>query len=225
MNWPDDYLIPGIEPYHVEDAGVIYNADCRDILPHLPKVDLVLTDFPYANDTDYGIYLDTRDNLIDIISFAIPEILRISGTAIIATGIGNLFLYPPAKWILGWFHGGSSNGGSSCWGFNNWQPFLCYGKDPYLKTGKGRRPDATRLNHNGFEGKPHPCPKPLNVWKWFLNRGSVKQTDIVPYLFLGSGTTAVAAKELGRKFIGIEISEEYCRIAVKRLRQGVLNFG
>src|SRR5512135_1635175 len=46
--WPDDYLIPGIPPYHQEDAGIIYCADCRDILPHLPKVDLVLTDPPYG---------------------------------------------------------------------------------------------------------------------------------------------------------------------------------
>ena len=48
MNWPDDYLIPGIEPFHVETAGIIYCADCRDILPLLPKVNLVLTDPPYG---------------------------------------------------------------------------------------------------------------------------------------------------------------------------------
>lgn len=54
MTWPDDYLIPGIEPYHVEPAGIIYCADCRDILPHLPKVDLVLTDPPYGIKRDEG---------------------------------------------------------------------------------------------------------------------------------------------------------------------------
>ena len=57
----------------------------------------------------------------------------------------------------------------------------------------------------------------------FLIEKSSKPNDIVLDPFLGSGTTAVACKELGRNYIGIEISPEYCKIAEKRLSQGVLN--
>jgi DNA modification methylase len=82
--------------------------------------------------------------------------------------------------------------------------------------------------YNGLIGKEgdrfHPTQKPLNLFKNIVAIYS-KPGAIVGDFCLGSGTTAVAAKELGRKFIGIEVSEEYCAIAVKRLRQGVLDFG
>src|SRR5574340_1162512 len=45
--WPDDYLIPGFEPYFVEDSCIIYCGDCLEILPKLSKVDLVITSPPY----------------------------------------------------------------------------------------------------------------------------------------------------------------------------------
>ena len=71
----------------------------------------------------------------------------------------------------------------------------------------------------------HPFQKPVELMKWCIMQAELQNGEIVCDPYFGSGTTLVAAKELGRKFIGIEISEEYCAIAVKRLRQGVLNFG
>ena len=67
----------------------------------------------------------------------------------------------------------------------------------------------------------HPTQKPLALIKWLVITFSDK-CDIILDPFLGSGTTAVAAKQLGRKYIGIEISEKYCQIARDRLRQEVL---
>ena len=64
----------------------------------------------------------------------------------------------------------------------------------------------------------HSCPKPISfVLKW-LQRTSVLKTDLILDPFCGSGTTCVAAKMLGRRYIGIDISEEYCQIARDRLR-------
>ena len=58
MNWPDDYLIPGIEPYHVEEAGIIYCGRAEDILRRLPSgsIDLTVTSPPYDSIRDYNGY-------------------------------------------------------------------------------------------------------------------------------------------------------------------------
>ena len=69
----------------------------------------------------------------------------------------------------------------------------------------------------------HPCPKPLPLMKRLVSLFS-DPDEIIFDPFMGSGTTLLAAKELGRQAIGIEISEEFCEIAVNRLRQEVLQF-
>jgi site-specific DNA-methyltransferase (adenine-specific) len=69
----------------------------------------------------------------------------------------------------------------------------------------------------------HPCEKPVELMH-HITTISTRKGDTILDPFMGSGTTLVAAKQLGRKAIGIEISEDYCRIAVDRLRQGTLLF-
>ncbi len=67
-------------------------------------------------------------------------------------------------------------------------------------------------------GKVHPTEKPLKLFKHFIEISSNKD-DIVFDPFIGSGTTAIASKELGRNFIGCEISSQYYEIAQDRLHK------
>ncbi len=225
-----------IEPYYRDPQAdiVIYCSDCRLVLPLIPdkSIDLVLTDFPYGNNTDYGVYQDDQANLLSLIADIMPSIFKIGKVSLITTGIGNMFSYPHPDWVLSW-HWEHTNAGSSHWGFNNWQPILAYGKDPYLTNGLGRRQDARgaintgnyqdkMIQHNLLSAYHFPCPKPTELWEWIIQRGSVKNTDLILDPFLGSGTTAYCAKKLGRKCIGIEISEAYCKIAQDRLSQSVM---
>ena len=69
----------------------------------------------------------------------------------------------------------------------------------------------------------HTTQKPLNLMLWTIGKYS-SPTDLILDPFCGSGTTCVAAEMLGRKWIGIDISEEYCQIArdrIKAVRTGV----
>ena len=216
MDWPPikDKL------YYHDDYVCIYNADCMDILPLLPKVDLILTDFPYGINEDYDNYNDTQENLVEIILNILPMIVQKSEITFITCGVKNMYLYPKPDWVMAWI----SSAGIGCgpWGFCCWQPILTYGKCPYLKNGKGSIPDIF-LSNETSQKNGHPCPKPINLWKKILLRGSINNTDIILDPFLGSGTTAIAAKQLGRKCIGIERELEYCKIAVDRCRQEVLD--
>src|SRR3990167_9954034 len=67
----------------------------------------------------------------------------------------------------------------------------------------------------------HPTQKPVALFEYLI-KTYTNEGDLVLDNCAGSGTTAVACKNLGRKFIGIEISEKYCQIARERLRQEIL---
>jgi hypothetical protein len=80
---------------------------------------------------------------------------------------------------------------------------------------------ADVLEYRTITNPLHPCEKPIGlIDDLLLTTGKDKITILDP--FLGSGTTAVCAKKLNRKCIGIEIEEKYCKIAVDRLRQSVM---
>jgi hypothetical protein len=122
-----------------------------------------------------------------------------------ATAIGGIFL-PAAS-------------GRTVWGCNSFAHALLYGQAPDLHLG---------AKPIGFcstaiaEGWGHPVEKPLSWMRWAIGLAS-RPTELVIDPFCGSGSTLRAAKDMGRRAIGIEIEERYCEIAAARLGQEVLD--
>lgn len=213
-----------MKPYYQDSAVTIYHGDCRDVIPELPKVDLVLTDPPYGlngadtSKNDYASFSDHPEDVTKLVRFVIQFF---TGQRLVMTPGQNLmFKYQEPDAIGAFFY--PAGAGSCSWGFVGWQPIFYYGKDPYLAAGKGRAINS-KSSTEMAEPSDHPCPKPYKQWLWLLNRCCLEgETVLDP--FMGSGTTLRAAKDLGRKAIGIEIEEKYCEIAAKRMAQEVFQF-
>jgi len=214
-----------VEPYFETENGKLYHGDCLEILPLLEPVDLVLTDPPYGLNFPYLEYLDTQENLKTLIANSFPVLQEKTTRFYILCGPTQIHLYPPADWVcsMTW----NTTGTFGKYGYNQWTPVLCYGKD---LRGFGNINGITKSDTffiNGGAGvgfmrneqeKKHTCPKPINLISLLVTRFSLAgETVLDP--FLGSGTTAVACEELGRRWIGIEISEKYCEIAAKRIEK------
>jgi DNA modification methylase len=194
--------------------------DCLEVMKNIPdkSIDLVVTDPPYGVGIDYGVYEDSLTNTKNLVLSFVKEAVRISKITLFTAGKfeTEVFLYQnfPPRWRLCWHKG--STGNISPVGFNDWEMVMVYGNKVCVNQHDYFKTNTERM---GFGG--HPCPKPLAYSQWLVNRFS-KRGDIVLDPFLGSGTTAVAWKNLGRQFIGIEINPDYCKIAEDRLRQEVL---
>ena len=83
--------------------------------------------------------------------------------------------------------------------------------------GLGRRPDAVVMAADREGETGHPVIKPLEVWKWLLERGSPTRGENIFDVFLGSGTTMVAAEQTGRICYGMEIEPKYVAVALERM--------
>lgn len=108
--------------------------------------------------------------------------------------------------------------GRSSWGFTGLALCMLYGQAPALE--KGAKPTVLRSTERA-DKNGHPCPKPIGWMRWAVSMASLDSETVIDP-FMGSGTTLRAAKDLGRRAIGIEIEERYCEIAAKRLSQEVL---
>ncbi len=218
-----------LKPYYQDSAVTIFLGDCREILPELPPVDLVLTDPPY------GIKLNTDNS-------------RFSGgtagnIAKRGNGIGSggglpimndkepfdpafLTEYGQDQIIWGWnnFPNKLPSGACLVWikryddAFGS---FLSDAELAWMSKGHGVYCMRDLSNNSIANERVHPTQKPIPLFSWCLSFFDDAKIILDP--FMGSGTTLRAAKDLGRKAIGIEIEEKYCEIAARRMSQEVLD--
>jgi len=210
-NWPCD----------CKDGQTIIHGDCREVLPLLDKVDLVLTDPPYGinHPTDYRSRQRSKITACN----DYPPVH------------GDNQPFDPMPWI---------DQPAIIWGGNYFTDKLPVSSG-WLVWDK-ERPDtldqstvelawtncikgARRFRwlwhgcmRRGQEGLVHPTQKPTELMEWCLSWKWTEGLQLVLDPFMGSGPTLRACKNLGRRAIGIEIEEKYCEIAANRLRQEVL---
>jgi site-specific DNA-methyltransferase (adenine-specific) len=199
--------------------------DCREVLPTLGKVDAVVTDPPY------GIALNTDNS-----RFSGGHAASVSrrGNGIGPAGgapiIGDNEPFDPRPLLVG--------GEQIIWGWHNcpdslprgpcliwlkrndeaFGSFLSDAETAWHSRGHGVYCFRDLSNNAIANEREHPTQKPISLMRWSVER---TKGDIILDPYMGSGTTGVAAVQLGRKFIGIEIEQKYFDIACRRVSEAL----
>lgn len=186
--------------------ATLYLGDCMDILPTLGKVDAVITDPPYginiANNPVRQMHEKSDWDASTPPQKVLDSILLNSDLQIIWGG--NYFDLPPSQCFLIWDKVQPQN-----FSLAMCEMAWCSKKSP----AKMHRQSVLSYR------KDHPTQKPVELMVWCIEQAGKANTILDP--FMGSGTTGVAAIQLGRKFIGIEREPKYFDIACKRIEQAV----
>jgi DNA modification methylase len=199
--------------YHEESGIQIHLGDCREVLPTLPRSTVVLTDPPYGvNLAPWDIPVLQEDLSM---CRAVSDIVVWFGAAPPRCMKHILSLEPSPDRILIWHNPFTrTNSDGAFW---QWQPIYLWGK--LCDLGKD-----VLINMSADSGAYHPAQKPEGLMRKLI-LASCPEDGLIVDPWCGSGTTLRAAKDLGRRAIGIEIDERYCEMASERLSQQVLDFG
>ena len=185
-------------------AATLYCGDCREVLPTLPKVDACITDPPYG----IGIAANPVRQMHERFDWdaATPDESVLS--AVIQAGAvavvwgGNYFALPPSQCFLVW---------------DKVQPqdfSLAMCEQAWTnKKGPAKLYRQSVLSYR----KEHPTQKPVELMKWCIEQAAVPPRGTILDPFMGSGTTGVAAVQMGRRFIGIEREPKYFDVACRRI--------
>lgn len=217
--------------YYKTENGTLYCGDCLEIMPHLEPVDLVLTDPPYGN-------IDTHTSHLSKVTLKNGEpagrVLGFDGLKKRdCLKLSEMFLEKTNGWAVftcEWHFMESLHEQGNLVRFGIWRKVngapqftgdrpgmgweaiaICHkrGKKKWNGGGKHAVYNYPKVNSG------HPTAKPTALFIELIRDFLCGDTVLDP--FMGSGTTAIACERLGRKWIGIEISEKYCEIAAKRI--------
>jgi site-specific DNA-methyltransferase (adenine-specific) len=218
-------------PYYQDSAVTIYHGDCREILPRIRGEFQIVTDPPYGislvpqRALTESIQGDGRRDAKSLLWFAMPYLF-----SLMPDDSAHFFF---AAWSEYWVQETLSEWMlvKTCivWKKNIFgigyhaRPqhefiYLCHKGEPEVPL----IPASNVWEIPKVQAPVHSCEKPTDLASRCLAYYAITAPALDP--FMGSGTTLRAAKDLGRKAIGIEIEEKYCEIAAKRMAQEVLAF-
>lgn len=232
-------------PYYQDSSCTIYHGDCREIIPTLPQVDHVITDPPYSERTHKGHDASAAGHIGFGKDNADRQILGYQSlSAHDASMLSGLFSSKCNGWIV-WmtdhhlfptiqnsleavgryvfaplpFYAPGSRVRLSGDGPSSWTIWIMVART--AKQARWGTLPGGYVAEEGWRDRIHMGGKPLKLMTCLVRDYSC-EGEIILDPFMGSGTTLRAAKDLGRKAIGIELEEKYCEIAANRLRQEVL---
>lgn len=196
-----------MNPVVIGDA-TLYLGCCMEMLPALVKVDAVITDPPYgigfaAQPTKWQRRAGQAPEDWDDATAVDIDALRSLGAVQIVWG-GNYYGLPPTRGWLSWFKPDAP-------------PSMASFELAWTNQDRNARQMSVSIGATNAERVGHPTQKPLSLMRWCIEHAGQCETILDP--FMGSGTTGVAAIQMGRKFIGIEREQKYFDIACRRIEQ------
>ena len=203
------------------DGWRMYLGDCREIAAMI-SANALVTDPPYGIGWTRGTWSDDEDQYPSLMRFVVETGTRIGGWSFVFQAMLNCH-----KWHE-WFPSGWRIF-AACKNFAQVRPTgVWHSWDPvvFWNSGPNSGPNSGHVNRDYHVGNVagvfgskinHPCPRPLDTMRHIVQLAA-GSGDVVLDPFAGSGTTGVSCIETGRRFVGIEIDENYFRIACNRLR-------
>ena len=211
--------------YYQDDHITLYHGDCLELADLWTCADMLVTDPPYGYSHKSGRAGKFQGEMI-----ANDADLAARDSALAAWGnrpaiaFGSWKRPKPAgtHTVLIWDKGEASGMGDLSIPWKpNWEEIYVMGKGY-----KGHRGSSILTGHTvltwASKGREHPNMKPVTLMERLIEKCP---PGVVADPFAGSGATLLAAKNLGRRAIGVELEERYCEIIAKRLSQEVFDFG